>query len=524
MAVGAGHTELLTLESPTILRKFRPDEPHGNWREVSGSGKRGRSRGSGGARPLANGPSSRLDSWKAIADYLGRDVRTAIRWEKERGLPVHRLPGGKRGGVYALGGEIDAWLRQDGVPGGEATVESQPGPTPPAPVGHPEATPRVRSHRRLSGLIGALCLTAIAGGLTLLGSHPGRTTAVAFEGNSVVGRDEKGAVVWRYAFQRPLVGAGREEASRPNLVRIRVEDLHGDGHQQTLAVASFSGDSSAAAEGLFCLSEAGRPLWVYEPDLELSFGGRRFGPPWQFQDLVVSKGPGHSKTLWAVLARSPWWPAILVRIDPLGHARLEFVNSGALYFLRVVNRPDGVHILAGGVNNEYGAAALVALREGDPPSASPQTAGLPFHCDDCPEGRPSNYYLLPTSELTRLAGKPYDRAMALRPFGDLLELNVWESEPLAQVQAETIYYLSADFAPERVVQSDGHWVLHRQLEAAGKILHPEAQCPERTGRAIRAWDPKRGWIDEWARAYAGSVGRPAATKARPGLRTDRAAS
>lgn len=37
----------------------------------------------------------RLDSWKEIAAYLNREVRIAMRWEKERGLPVHRIPGGR---------------------------------------------------------------------------------------------------------------------------------------------------------------------------------------------------------------------------------------------------------------------------------------------------------------------------------------------------------------------------------------------------------------------------------------------
>ena len=32
----------------------------------------------------------RLDSWKAIATYLKRDVRTVQRWERKEGLPVHR--------------------------------------------------------------------------------------------------------------------------------------------------------------------------------------------------------------------------------------------------------------------------------------------------------------------------------------------------------------------------------------------------------------------------------------------------
>lgn len=56
----------------------------------------------------------RLDSWKEIAEYLGRDVRTAMRWEQELGLPVHRVPGGLRRGVFAISEEIDAWIAKRG--------------------------------------------------------------------------------------------------------------------------------------------------------------------------------------------------------------------------------------------------------------------------------------------------------------------------------------------------------------------------------------------------------------------------
>ncbi len=55
---------------------------------------------------------TRLDSWKEIAQYLGRYERTVQRWELERNLPVHRLPGAKRGGVFAYTGELDGWLAQ----------------------------------------------------------------------------------------------------------------------------------------------------------------------------------------------------------------------------------------------------------------------------------------------------------------------------------------------------------------------------------------------------------------------------
>jgi hypothetical protein len=54
-------------------------------------------------------PENRLDSWKAIAVYLGRGVRTVQRWERDEGLPVHRLAHEKRGSVYAHKQEVDAW-------------------------------------------------------------------------------------------------------------------------------------------------------------------------------------------------------------------------------------------------------------------------------------------------------------------------------------------------------------------------------------------------------------------------------
>ena len=49
----------------------------------------------------AKTPNQRLDSWKEIAAFFRRDERTVKRWEKERGLPVHRLQGSATGRVYA---------------------------------------------------------------------------------------------------------------------------------------------------------------------------------------------------------------------------------------------------------------------------------------------------------------------------------------------------------------------------------------------------------------------------------------
>jgi hypothetical protein len=53
----------------------------------------------------------RLDSWKEIAAYLKREVRTVQRWEKSAGLPVHRLLIERQSTVYAYKAELDAWYR-----------------------------------------------------------------------------------------------------------------------------------------------------------------------------------------------------------------------------------------------------------------------------------------------------------------------------------------------------------------------------------------------------------------------------
>ncbi len=57
----------------------------------------------------ASPAAERFDSWKEIAAYLKRSVRTVHRWEKEEGLPVHRQIHKDLGSVFAYKSELDAW-------------------------------------------------------------------------------------------------------------------------------------------------------------------------------------------------------------------------------------------------------------------------------------------------------------------------------------------------------------------------------------------------------------------------------
>jgi TolB-like protein/tetratricopeptide (TPR) repeat protein len=50
-----------------------------------------------------------LDSWKEIAVFFGREVRTVQLWEREESLPVHRHVHKARGTVHAFRSELEAW-------------------------------------------------------------------------------------------------------------------------------------------------------------------------------------------------------------------------------------------------------------------------------------------------------------------------------------------------------------------------------------------------------------------------------
>ena len=61
------------------------------------------------------GPQERLDSWKEIAAYVKRTVRTVQRWEEREGLPVRRLGHNRVASVYAFKRELDAWWESRSV-------------------------------------------------------------------------------------------------------------------------------------------------------------------------------------------------------------------------------------------------------------------------------------------------------------------------------------------------------------------------------------------------------------------------
>jgi len=134
----------------------------------------------------------RLDSWKEIAAFFGRDERTAKRWEKERSLPVHRLPGGSRGRVFAFTEELGRWMQSpesrsaeaDAAPPADARTMT---PSPEADSGAPEVlsgavaadTRPLTARRDRWFWILAACLLISLGGVIGWRNYSGRPASLA---------------------------------------------------------------------------------------------------------------------------------------------------------------------------------------------------------------------------------------------------------------------------------------------------------------------------------------------------------
>ncbi len=105
-----------------------------------------------------------FESWKQIASYLHRNIRTCQTWEREMGLPVHRLDGSPKARVFAYQSELDAWIA-------EKTRQHED---------EKEAAKASPRRRRLALLAGAVAAFVLLGGAAWLGYRGLKQPPVVF--------------------------------------------------------------------------------------------------------------------------------------------------------------------------------------------------------------------------------------------------------------------------------------------------------------------------------------------------------
>ncbi|HET7698510.1 MAG TPA: hypothetical protein VFK57_22535 [Vicinamibacterales bacterium] len=410
-------------------------------------------------------PRDRLDTWKAIAAHVGRDVRTVLRWHKDRGLPVHRVPGGKGRSVFAYADELDAWMAGEARTGGDR--ESGNGQREPGRARQraPFVVPAS------AALLTVLIVTAAA--LVARGAATGEPVEVAVVGKSLIAFDAARREVWRV----PLPHSASLTARGPSFV-----DLDADGRREILVPLTLSEPSGTVGGVLYCFEAKGRLRWSRAIADTIRFGAGEFGPPWSSADIAVIRR-GSSVAIAYAVTHSVWWPSIVALLDARGEITGRFIHAG--WITRLAAGADGTVLLAGGVSNARDASILAVL-EGDGAftGAWGETAAE-YRCD-CPSVRVAKYFVFPRSEANRSAGQlALRQSIEVQADGSLLV----RVPQRGDLPADALYEFSPSFDLRRAAFADLYWDWHRQLEAAGVLDHTRRDCPARTPSFTAAASP-----------------------------------
>ncbi|MCS6954246.1 MAG: hypothetical protein RMK57_06375 [Bryobacterales bacterium] len=435
------------------------------------------------------GQRRRLTSWKEIAQYLGADERTVRRWERERGLPVHRLPGGKRSYVYAYPAELDQWLRSQ-APETNAPIDAAAEPARPSPTERWLKRLHINARKIILTLVALLVIAIGVNWYWRL--RPAFPSRAEIDGRVLEVRDRSNGLLWSHTFPDSLRTAEELQGNllRPHR-RLHLADLDGDGASEVIFRAAYrseEGSSGPDLEEITCFSSRGKLLWRYRPQVTVNMGGMRFDGPWRFTDLIPVR-TGHGTQLWASLVHQYWRPSFVVRLDASGRAALHFLNAGFIYVLDHKRHLEAHYLLAGGINNEYASAFLAVLRVDGEPACSPQTQGSRFDCTDAPKGLPERYFLFPPTELSR-AILPYNSVRHIDALGAKRVVVTEETED----GAWAMYDFAENLEPDSVAFNYRFGSVHRRLEQEGLLKHPIEDCPELVRPLkIRRWDSKSGW-------------------------------
>ena len=426
-----------------------------------------------------NGQPQRLDSWKEIADYLDRDVRTAMRWAKSHGLPVRRIAGRGRS-VFAFAHEIDDWLA------GQPETGSPEIATPPAAA--PAPAPAAARHSRRFA-IAALLLCGVAGAAFWLAWRTppaGPALRVEMTPAGVTLSDARGGSRALLRFDPALsVVLPRQPASR-------ILDVDADGVPDVLVGVSYfdnTNDRTVRSGELLNLSTFGDVRWKFIFDDALAFQQERFAGPWAITDWQA--GPAASPSRIAIAAHhAMWWASMAAVLDHTGRRLGTFVNPGWLESLLWIDRD---RLAVAGFSNARDAAMLAIVDATRPDSQAPGTGGTQYACTSCTGGAPLFYATFPRSELNVLTGSRFNRAQAAWLDGRLVITTI--EIPGDSLAATAHYEFDENLRLVRAQYDDAYWDAHRRLEREGRLAHGRETCPQQNGPpAIEVWDAGEGWV------------------------------
>lgn len=400
-------------------------------------------------------PDQELRSWKEIAAYLKKSIRTVQGWEAKLGLPVRRLAAGGKDEIVVTKAELDQWNRQR-----LKNPASETGVTPTKPTG------LFNRWSYVALIPGLILATAISVGMWAIRSVPPRS--VRFDDGSLLALDLHGKEMWRFPFP---ARAQDDMYSQSGLRRLSwIGDIDGDGQQEILFVYR-SLDSMAKGTPLYCFSQEGKVKWTYAAGRPLiTEHGERFS------GIYYSSINADSK-YGQVIVRSNHsieYPHQISMLDSAGRLLGEHWHPGHIYLTAVsdVDQDGKEDLLFAGVNNEAGQATLVVLDREELSKAGALPDGTLDQLCRASKKLQKRTVFFPRSCITQKFHK-YNRVYTL--IADDNGITVHVSQTFKDEGEYVVYNLSPDLQVANMTVADSFLSRHKDLEAEGKLDHSFSQ-------------------------------------------------
>lgn len=426
-------------------------------------------------------PGERLDSWKAIAEYLQRDVATVARWQKNLGLPVRRVGGSGRS-VFAYTTEIDKWLQTARPPLAAPDLD-----LPPATATRRPAAARrggVYQWRRLVSLLAVLAL-GVAGLFAWLRPSRADNLRVDLTSAGLIARDMAGVERWRHPFPTTYKTFMATAASDP-------VQVIGGRRPGVYFITSYRGrQMEDEVEGgvLTLLDPQGRLQRSFAFDDRVTFDAKTYGPPWALQSFDVNEADGTYRVALAA-HHYTWDPGIVTILDDQWQRRGTFVHAG---WIEQVRWLSATRLVIGGFSNAHDGGMVALLDATALNGQGPEPAGTAHFCETCGADRPLRMFVFPRTEINRVTASRFNRTV-VQTLGDRVIARTIEVPRGLDGDADALYEFTPAFDFVAARFGERYWEVHRELEAEGRITHRRDQCPDRGGpREVRMWEPATGW-------------------------------
>ena len=415
-------------------------------------------------------PGERLDSWKAIADYLQRDVGTVRRWEKSLGLPVRRVPGGRGRSVFAFQGEIDAWLKT------APSAERSPAASAPAR----RAIRPWHTWVALGTLVGVIAMFTLRARPVPAAAGPLRVEATP---DAIVAYNMDGSPRWTHLFP----GEDRVALST-NSTAARVITTEPAAVYAITSYTARRSDDRPGSGALMAFTPDGELRRSFSFDDEVVFAGKPYGAPWANTTFAIDDST--SRRHRDAAHHYTWDPSLVTVLDDQWQRRATFVHAGWVEALHWLS-PD--RLLIGGFSESRNGGMVALLDPAVMNGQGPEAPGTRYYCDGCGTDRPLRMIVMPRTELNLVTSHRFNRAVvqvtADRVIARTIEVLIDEGSA-----ADVVYEFTPSLELISAAFGARYWDLHRTLELEGKLDHPRERCPDRDGpREVFIWSPSSGW-------------------------------